>query len=95
MEKVGDERLERETERFEHLGEEENKKKQAKTSDSSGESKASASSSGPAVPDRKMPRNRGGVPMSTDSGDSVPEIVSEESTERKEALKTETSMLNE
>ncbi len=46
LEKVGDERLERETERlFEYLEEEENREKKAKTSESSGESKAIASRS--------------------------------------------------
>ena len=66
----------RETERlFEHLEEEESKQKKAKTSESCGDSKAGASSSGPATSEEEVPRSRGGVPMAADSGDSVPEIV--------------------
>ena len=76
MEKVGDERLARETERlFEYLEEEENKKKRTKVSEESGESKPSASSSGPAAAQETVPRRRGGVPMATDSGDSMRETV--------------------
>ncbi len=60
---------------FEHLEETENKKKKAKTRESSGERKASASSSGPAAPEGEIPRSRGGVPMFADSGDSVPEMA--------------------
>ncbi len=71
MEKVGGERLEREAERlFEYLVEEEEiSKMRAKTSESSGESKARASPSGPAAP------QGGGVPMPAGLGDSVPETV--------------------
>ncbi len=59
-EKVGDERLERETERLsECLEGEENRQKKAKTCESSGESKATASSSGPAVPEGEAPRSTG------------------------------------
>ena len=73
---IGDERLVREKERlFEHLEEEENKKKRTKMSEESGESKPSASSSGPAPAEETVPRSRGGVPMATDSGDSVQETV--------------------
>ena len=76
MEKVGDERLVRETERlFEHLEEEENKKKRAKVGEESGESKPSTSSSGPATAQEIVSRSRGGVPMAKDSGDVVPETV--------------------
>ncbi len=76
LEKVGDERLVRETERlFEYLEEEENKKKRANISEEKGESMPSASSSGPAVAQGAVPRSRGGVPMATDSGDSAQEIV--------------------
>ncbi len=76
MEKVGDERVEHETERqFEHLEEEENRKKNAKTSENSGESKPSASSSGPAAPEEEAPKSRGGSPMAADLGDSVPETA--------------------
>ena len=77
LEKTGDERFVRETERlFEHLEEEEeNKKRKTKVSEESGESKPSASSSGPAAAKETVPRSRGGVPMATDSGDSVQETV--------------------
>ncbi len=69
-------RLVRETERlFEYLEEEENKKKRTKVSEESGESKPSASSSGPVAAKETVPRSRGGVPMATDSGDSVQETV--------------------
>ena len=67
LEKVGDVRLERETERlFEYLEEEENKKK-AKASEDQRESMPSASSSGPAAAQENVPRSRGGVPMAADS----------------------------
>ncbi len=36
---------------------------------------SSTSSSGPAAPQGGGPRSRGGVPMSADSGDSMPETV--------------------
>ena len=76
LEKTGDERLVRETERlFEYLEEEENKKERTKVSEESGESKPSASSSGPAAAKETVPRSRGGDPMATDSGDSVQETV--------------------
>ena len=76
LEKVGDERIARETERlFEHLEEEENKKKRAKVGEESGESKPSTSSSGPATAREIVSRSRGGVPMATDAGDVVPETV--------------------
>ena len=76
LEKVGDERLVRETERlFEHLEEEENQKKRARASESDGDSKPSASSSGPALAEEQVPRSRGGVPMATDSGDSRQEAA--------------------
>ena len=78
LEKVGDERLVRETERlFEYLEEEENKKKRARASEGEGDSKPSASSSGPAPAEEKVPRSRGGVPMATDSGDSRQEAAKE------------------
>ena len=35
----------------------------------------SASSSGPAAAQETVPRSRGGIPMATDSGDSVQETV--------------------
>ena len=60
---------------FEYLEDEEDKKKRAKMSEDKGESMLSASSSGPAVAQETVPRSRGGVPMSADSGDSVPETV--------------------
>ena len=67
LEKVGDERLVREAERlFEYLEEEENKKKRTKVSEESGESKPSASSSGPAAAQETVPRSRGGVPMASE-----------------------------
>ena len=76
LEKVGDERLVRETERlFEYLEEEENKKKYTRASGDNGQSRPSASSSGPAVGQEAVPRSRGGVPMAMDSGDSVQETV--------------------
>ena len=60
MQETGDARLERETERlFEFLEEEEKKK--------TGVSEPSASSSGPAPAQERVPRSRGGVPMATDS----------------------------
>ena len=68
--------LEREAERlFDYLEEEENKKKITKMSVESGESKPSASSSGSPAAKETVPRSRGGVPMATDSGDSVQETV--------------------
>ncbi len=75
LEKVGDERLDRETGRlFEYMDEEEeNKKKKAKTAERSGESEASASSRGPAAREGEVPRSRGGVPTTADSGDSAPD----------------------
>jgi hypothetical protein len=76
LEKVGDERLVRETERmFEYLEEDENKKKKENMSDDKGESMPSASSSGPALAQGAVPRSRGRVPMATDSGDSAQETV--------------------
>ena len=76
MEKVDDERLVRETERlFEHLEEEDSKDKKAKVSESSGDGKAVASSSGPAPSRGEAPRSSGGVPMAADSGDGVAETV--------------------
>ncbi len=79
LEKVGDEKLVRETERLlDYLEEEENKKKKARASEGSGDGKPSAckpsaSSSGPAA--AEVPRSRGGAPMAMDSGDSVPETA--------------------
>ena len=77
LEKIGDSRLERETERlFEFLEEEEKKKTGAgageqKTGASegmkTGVSEPSASSSGPAPAQERVPRSRGGVPMATES----------------------------
>ncbi len=64
-----------ETERLvAYLKEEESNEKKANTSDNGGYSKTGASSSGPATSE-EAPRSRGGVPMTTDSGDSLPEIV--------------------
>ena len=80
LEKVGDERLARETERlFEYLEDEENKNKQARTGEDNGDSKPSASSSGPEVAKEAVPRSRGGVPMALDSGDSLQETVKRKS----------------
>ena len=76
LEKVGDQRLERETGTLlEYLEEEESKKKRARASEGNGDGKPSASSSGPAVAEEAVPSSRGGVPMAMDSGDSVQEIV--------------------
>jgi hypothetical protein len=75
LEKIGDERLVRETERlFEYL-EEDSKKKRARASEDNGKSRPSASSSGPAVAREAVPRSKGVVPMAMDSGDSVQETV--------------------
>ncbi len=66
----------RETKRIlEHFEEEESEKKKAKTGEIVGDSKAGASSSGPATSAEEAPRSRGLFPMAVDSGDSVPEIV--------------------
>ena len=46
-----------------------------KVSEDRGESKPSASSSGPAVAQGAVPRSRGGVPMAMDSGNSAQETV--------------------
>ena len=68
--------MELEAERlFEYWEEEENRKKRARASEGHGDSKPSASSSGPTGPEETVPRSRGGVPMATDSGDSVQESV--------------------
>ncbi len=76
LEKVGGERLARETERlFEHLEEEESIKEIARASESSKDGKPSASSSGPATAEKEVPRSRRGAPMARDSGDSVPETA--------------------
>ena len=82
LEKVGDVRLERENERlFEYLEEEEKKKAGASAKEKedkekkTGVSAPSASSSGQATAQENGPRSRGGVPMATDSGVGVHEIV--------------------
>ncbi len=76
LDKVGDEMLARETAMlFECLEEAEKEKENEKTSEVSGDSKAGASSSGPATTEREAPRSKGGVPMAADSGDRFPETV--------------------
>ncbi len=57
------------------MEEEESRKKEAKTSEISGESKASSTSNGPAVSQEEALRSRGGNPLSADLGRSVLETV--------------------
>jgi hypothetical protein len=75
---------------FEYLEEEESKKKRARASEDNGDGRPSASSSGPDVEGEPVHRSRGGGPMATDSGDSVPETAKKKlrtaSRERKRGL---------
>ena len=83
MEKVGDERLVRETERlFEYFEEEENKRKKATMSEEKGKNMPSASSSGPAPAQENVLRSRGGVPIATESENGVQEKRKAEDGER-------------